>query len=121
MRTALTIGSISFLLVVASISYGIYWAFFDMKHLPEGEVLTESVSPDGAYTVRAYITNGGATVAYSVRGELVFNNENKRDKNIYWNYREDSATVNWIDNDTVDINGHVLTIPTETYDFRNTN
>lgn len=120
MKTALKIGSIIFLLAVACMGYGIYWAFFDMKRLPEGEFLTESISPNGTYTVRAYITNGGATVAYSVRGELVFNDENKKDKNIYWNYREDSATVNWIDDDTVNINGHVLNMPTEIYDFRNT-
>nr|WP_238532190.1 DUF5412 family protein [Planococcus antarcticus] len=65
------------------------------------------------------MTNGGATVAYAIRGELVFNDDNKRNNNIYWNYREDSATINWIDEDTVDITGQQLTVPKEKYDFKN--
>jgi len=90
-----------------------------MQRLPEGEFLTESVSPDGSYTVRAYVTNGGATVAYAVRGEVTFNDENKKDQNIYWNYREDAAVIEWFDEDTVEINGHTITLPDEKYDFRN--
>lgn len=119
LKKGLLIGFGSFTLIAALFGYGVYWAFFDMQRLPEGEFLTESVSPYGAYAVRAYVVNGGATVAYSVRGELIFNGEDKRAENIYWNYREDSAAITWIDDDTVDINGHLLTVPTEKYDFRN--
>ncbi|EIM05249.1 hypothetical protein A1A1_17300 [Planococcus antarcticus DSM 14505] len=50
---------------------------------------------------------------------MVFNDDNKRNNNIYWNYREDSATINWIDEDTVDITGQQLTVPKEKYDFKN--
>lgn len=106
-------------LFMAFIGYGVYWAFFDMNRLPTGEYLTEETSPDGTYTIRAYLNNGGATTSYSIRGELVFNKSKSKTKNIYWNYREDTAEIKWIDNDTVIINGHTLEVPNERFDFRN--
>jgi hypothetical protein len=99
--------------------YGVYWAFFDMNRLPTGEYLTEETSPDGTYTLKAYLANGGATTSYSIRGELVFNNRNNKSKNIYWNYREEITDIEWIDNDTVVINGHTLDVPKDKFDFRN--
>ena len=107
------------LLFIALVGYGVYWAFFDMYRLPRGEYLTEETSPNGTYTLKAYVTNGGATTSYSVRGELIFNERNNKAKNIYWNYREDTANINWTDNDTVVINGHSLDVPNDTFDFRN--
>lgn len=74
------------LLLVVFFSYGIYWAFFDVNRLPTGEYLTEET-----YTLKAYLSNGGATTSYSIRGELVFNNLKGKTKNIYWNNREESA------------------------------
>lgn len=111
--------AIASLAVVLLVGYGVYWAFFDMNRLPTGEYLTEETSPDGKYTFKAYVTNGGATTAYSVRGELVFNDKNSKVKNIYWNYREETADISWQDNDTVIINGHSLDVPGEKFDFRN--
>ena len=90
-----------------------------MDSLPTGEYLTEETSPDGKYTLKAYVANGGATVSYAVRGELIINESNKKVKNIYWNYREDTANITWIDNDTVVINGHSLDVPNDKFDFRN--
>lgn len=77
-------------LFMGLIGYGVYWSFFDMNRLPTGEYLTEETSPDGTYTIKAYRNNGGATTSYSIRGELVFNKNNSKTKNIYWNYREDT-------------------------------
>ncbi|GAE25561.1 hypothetical protein JCM9140_1561 [Halalkalibacter wakoensis JCM 9140] len=107
------------MLFILGIGYGIYWAFFDMSRLPTGEFLTEERSPDGAYTVRAFVSHGHATVADSIRGELVIHNQNDKTKTIYWNYREDLATIEWIDNDTVSINNYILDVPHDKYDFRN--
>ena len=90
-----------------------------MNRLPTGEYLTEETSPDGKYTVKAYVTNGGATTSYSVRGELILNDKGDKIKNIYWNYREETATIIWTDNNTVVINGHLLDVPNEKFDFRN--
>lgn len=119
MKKFLKIGLIVSSILIAIIGYSIYWAFFSMNRLPTGEFLTEEVSPDGIYTVKAYVTNGGATVAYSVRGELIFNNKKKKPKNIYWQYREEHAKIEWLDEQTVVINGRTLKVPNETYDFRN--
>ncbi|MBE5090960.1 DUF5412 domain-containing protein [Bacillus thuringiensis] len=100
--------------------YGVYWAFFSMDRLPTGEKIAEKQSPDGTYTFKAYVTNGGATTSFAVRGELVFNHrEYFKTKNVYWNYREDTAKIVWKDNDTIIINGHMLHVPEDTYDFRN--
>lgn len=106
------------LLFIALIGYGVYWAFFDMKRLPTGEYLAEETSVDGKYTVKTYVTNGGATTPYAVRGELVYNKSNKKPKNIYWNNRENDATITWTDNDTVEVNGHSLDVPNDKFDFR---
>ena len=117
-RIVLTVIAIVGLCVVAFISYGVYWAFYDMNRLPKGEFLTEEESPDGRYTLRAYVTNGGATTPYAVRGELVFNKQEKEAKNIYWNADEETAEITWTDEDTVLINGHSLDVPGEEFDFR---
>nr|WP_088011915.1 DUF5412 domain-containing protein [Gottfriedia acidiceleris] len=116
-QTFIIIISVSVLLV-GIFGYGIYWAFFDMNRLPKGDFLTEEKSPNGKYTLKAYVTNGGATTDYAVRGELVFNKE-KKSKNIYWNYSESAADIDWIDNDKVVINGHTLNVPQDKFDFRN--
>lgn len=107
------------LLFIALIGYGFYALFIDMNRLPTGEYLTEETSPDGKYTLKAYVTNGGATVSYAVRGELVFNEKSNKTKSIYWNYREENASITWTDNDTVVINGHSLDVPKDKFDFRN--
>lgn len=118
-KKILKIFLISSLLFVGLIGYEIYWAFFDMNRLPTGDYLTEETSPDGAYTLKAYLTNEGATTSYAIRGELVHNNRNNKTKNIYWNFREGTAEIKWIDNDTVAINGHTLNVPEDKFDFRN--
>ena len=81
-------------------------------------MIAESTSPDGTYTVNAYVSNGGATTSYTVLGELMFNKENKKSKKIYWQYRENAADITWVDDDTVKINGVILDVPNETYDYR---
>lgn len=105
-------------IIVLILSYGTYRAFFDMDNLPKGKLISEVQSPDGKYTIKAYISDAGATTAYAIRGELDFNTKSRKPKNIYWNYREDKAVIEWIDNDTVVINGYKLDVPNEKFDFR---
>ena len=107
---------ISFLFI-GLIGYGVYWAFFDMNRLPTGEFLTQETSPDGTYTLKAYVSSPSLS-ADAVRGELVFNERNGKTKNIYWNYRESTAKIEWLDNRTVVINGHTLEVPNGKFDFR---
>lgn len=106
------------LLLIGIIGYGVYWAFFDMNRLPTGEYITEETSPNGTYTLKAYVSSPSLS-ADAVRGELIFNERNGKTKNIYWNYRESTAKIEWIDDDTVVINGHKLNAPKEKFDFRN--
>jgi hypothetical protein len=117
-KEVLTIFFIVGLIVAAFVAYGVYWMFYDMSRLPQGEFLTEETSPDGTYTLKAYVTNGGATVSYAVRGELVFNGKGDKTKNIYWKYREETADITWKDDDTVVINGLTLDVPGDSFDFR---
>lgn len=105
-------------LIIVLLSYSVYWVFFDLDRLPEGSLISEVQSPDGTYTLKAYLVNGGATVSYAVRGELVFNEKRMQPKNIYWNYREEEARIEWIDGDTVVINGHELDVNHDRYDYR---
>lgn len=88
-----------------------------MNRLPTGEYLMEATSLDGTYTVKAYV-NSPSLSADAVRGELVFNKRKRKPKNIYWNYRESRATIEWLDLQTVVINGHKLQVPNEKFDWR---
>ncbi len=85
--------------------------------LPTGELLSSYESSTGEHTVNIYLCDGGATVDYAIRGEVVTNETGIR-KNIYWNYHESAASVKWIDDETVTINDHTLNIHDEVYDFR---
>ena len=57
---------IIFLAVILLVAYGVYYFAFSMSinRLPEGEFITEAESPNGEYTIKAYLTNGGATTSY---------------------------------------------------------
>ncbi len=108
---------ISFIIVGSLLVYGVYWVFFDWSRFKQ-ELIINSTSPEGTYTINAYKSDGGATVSYAVLGELVFNKKNKRPKKIYWQYRKENAVIEWIDDNTVRINDVQLHLPHETYDYR---
>lgn len=75
-------------------------------------------SPNDDYTVKAYVSKSGATVADAVRVEVIYHQKKDKTKNIYWGYRESKADIIWIDNDIVSINGVELDVRKEVYDFR---
>lgn len=87
-----------------------------MSHLPEGELIGVYDSEFSECTVNIYRCNGGATVDYSIRGEVIYKND--KTKNIYWAYHEQDADVKWIDDQTVCINGRTLNIYNDIYDWR---
>ena len=109
--------SLIIVIIIGGIAYGVYWAFFDIQRINGQEYITESTSPDGTYTVSAYLNNGGATTSYSVLATLK-NNLNNKTKNIYWQYRCDKADIQWVSNDTIKINGIELQVEDEIYDYR---
>ena len=88
-----------------------------MDYLPEGELMETSCSPEGTYTVNSFLVSGNATVAFSVRCEVVENSSGEK-RNIYWQYRCESADIKWIDDTTVEINGRQLNVLTDSYDWR---
>ena len=104
--------------MIALGAYIIHWAFFDIQRINKQELISEVSSPDGKYTISAYLNNGGATTDYAVLCS-VKNNKTKREKNIYWNYPCYDAEIEWIDGHTVMINGIDLDINKDIYDFRN--
>lgn len=84
---------------------------------PSKELISRTESSDGKYKVEAYLINGGATVDWAVRcylkGDKILGK-----KLIYNDYHVDSASLIWIDNDTIWINGHEIDLPDGKYDFR---
>ena len=104
------------LLFAGIIAYGVYWVFFDWSRFKQ-ELIAESTSPNGTYTVNGYLSNTHATTPYTVLGELVFNKNNKKSKRIYWE-KSENAQIDWVDDGTVIINKVQLELPYETYDFR---
>lgn len=63
--------------IVIIIGILIYLAFYDMGRLGKGTLISEVTSPYQTYTLKAYLVNGGATVSYSIRGELNYNESKK--------------------------------------------
>ena len=105
-------------LIITFLCYTIYLTFFDIQHIKGQEYLKESSSPDGRYTVTAYLNNGGATTAYAVLCSVT-DNETGKERNIYWDYRRDDAIIIWKNENTVIINNIELNVTKDTYDFRN--
>lgn len=97
-----------------------YRFFYDMNHLPKGELIEVSQSPTQKYTIEAYRVNPHATVDYSIRCALI-DHENQlinTDKNIYWGYKEYEVTIEWIDEEHVIINDKQLNVNKDRYDWR---
>ena len=93
-------------------------AMIGMKYLPEGELMESITSPDGVYQIRTYLVNGGATVDWAVRCEVVTVSTGKV-RNLYWEYHCNTAEIRWLDDVTVEINGKKLDVRTDSYDWRN--
>lgn len=110
-----TIAFISVLVIVALL-IGVL-ILFNSIFSPGKELISTTESIDGRYKVEAYRINGGATTDYAVRcylkGDKILGK-----KLIYNDYHVDSASLIWIDNDTIWINGHEIDLPDEKYDFR---
>jgi Family of unknown function (DUF5412) len=109
--------SFVFIIVFCVFGYIFHWAFYNIDRIEPGKIISEKTSPSGAYTVRTYLNNGGATVDYAVLGVL-YSNKSNDSKNIYWQYEETAGVINWVDKDTVTINGQKINIPHGKYDYR---
>jgi len=74
-------------------------------------------SPDDAHELHIYRTSGGATVGFSIVGVLVNKSDGSR-RTIYWEFQQDVASVQWLSNDEVEINGRQLNIHRDVYHWR---
>ncbi len=104
-------------IITGIIIYSIYWAFFDIQRIKGQDILEISQSENQKYTVTAFLNNGGDTVDYAVLCQVKDNETNKA-KNIYWQYHCETANIKWIDDETVSINGVILNVATDIYDYR---
>ena len=82
-----------------------------------GVMFLKEIFSHGKYTVEAYLINGGATVDWAVRCYLKTKYK-FGEKMIYNDYHVDSAIMIWEDDDTININGHIIDLPNGKYDFR---
>ncbi|MFI3255338.1 MAG: DUF5412 family protein [Eubacteriales bacterium] len=96
----------------------VYQSFFTIQWINGEELLSVTESLDGSYSVTIYRNNGGATTSFAILGTLEHANTGEK-RNIYWQYQCDEAKVVWIDETTVDINGIVLDVTKDVYDYRN--
>lgn len=108
---------IIFVAVIALAFSIFYYSFFTLPGVDGDEKIGEYISPDGGYTVTSYLNNGGATTAYAILCTVKKNDKGK-EKNIYWNYPCEEADIIWLDGTTVSINGKILDVTKDTYDFR---
>jgi len=85
-----------------------------MSHMTSQELIGNYPSPDGEHTAYIYLYDGGATTPFSilcdVKGERIFGK-----RRIYVKDHIDTATVEWIDERTVRINGVTLDIFDDKY------
>lgn len=104
-----------FLLIAVAICGAIYALSNIIAHSEDLISISESAS--GKYKVESYLINGGATTDYAVRSYLIVDGK-KRKRVIYNDYHINDASIAWIDNDTININGHIIALPNGKYDFR---
>lgn len=105
------------ILMLALLAF-IYIFFYSTLPLAKGEVFEEIPSPNKRYTAIVSMVN---TEELVTRVDIL-NNESKKKRLIYWNWREGNLPgydVKWIDDKTVIINGTELNVIKDRYDRRN--
>lgn len=107
---------IAVIVLAVALACGAYSLLYDTQKIEGQEKITESVSPDGKYTVTAYLNSGETENA--VLCDVTCNKFFGRDRNIYWNYPCDMAEIEWIDGNSVVINGVEIDVRIDTYDCR---
>ena len=89
----------------------------ELQEIKAQEFISKSDSADGSYTVTAYLNDGEGTSNYAVLCTVTDNASNET-RNIYWNNDCANANIQWVDNETVVINGVVINVKNGGYDYR---
>ena len=95
----------------------IFYCFFDIAHIVGQDIISVLDSPDGNYEIVVYRNNGGATVNYTLLCAIRSTTTGK-EKNIYWKYHCEDVSIQWLDDETVKIDGVELNVRKDTYDYR---
>ena len=82
------------------------------------ELLTDSTSPDGKYTVTAYYNGKNEDGSKYAVLCVVKNNDNGDERNIYYNTEGANANIQWSNDKTVVINGIVIDAENGSFDSR---
>lgn len=117
MKKVSQITGLVFFLIITMLGYNLYEALYDIQSIEGQEIIQEVSSPNGTYTVTAYLNNGGATSDYAVLCSVKTNVQSK-EKNIYWQYHCKDVSIVWVNDYTVQINDVELNVKTDTYDYR---
>ena len=110
---------IAFLILVCMIVcvHKFYKSYTSIEMIEGEESIGKKRSPDGRYEAQAYRNNGGATTDYAVL-VVLSDLKNGTEKNIFWDYHCDHANMKWNSNDIIEINGIVLKVPDQVYNYR---
>lgn len=108
---------IVFILVIITTYFSLTKYIYGLYALPEGKFLTESISPNGEYTVKTYKCIGNVESDVSIRGELINNKTNKK-RNIYWDHKIYNANIIWDTDNSVIINAHKINLQNGKYNWR---
>lgn len=120
-KNKIAISAVSIAIVAAALIC-IYHFFFSTAAIKGEKLMGEYPSPNSAYTVEIYQNDGGATTGYAVLGVLRKKSDSSYARNIYWENNTDSAEAQWLDDDTVIINGRkIQNVLKDKYDFRYSN
>lgn len=111
---------VSLFVIISIIFIARQW-YYNLDGIPRTELIAEVSSPDGKYSILAYISDINATTSESVVCELKYNDGIKKNKTVYFQNNESNARIVWRSNTEVFINGHVLTMPDDVYDYRRAN
>ena len=105
-KNKIAISAVSIAIVAAALIC-IYHFFFSTAAIKGEKLMDEYPSPNSAYTVDA------------VLGVLRKKSDSSYARNIYWENNTDSAEAQWLDDDTVIINGRKIpNVLKDKYDFR---
>ncbi len=106
-----------FLVIIILFGYRVYKSFTSIDMIKGEEFIGKKKSPDSRYEARAFRNDGGATTDYAVLVVLI-DLKNGTEKNIFWDYHCDYADMKWNSNNIIEINGIVLKVPDQVYDYR---
>jgi len=109
------IDSFILILVIICLTFLIGYFISDkMIGLPKGKIVKSEISFDKKHTMNAYFIYGGPISADAIRVEIVDNDTHKK-RNIYWKDKENSISIKWLDNNTVEVNGRKINIFNDYY------